>query len=60
LDANEDERHAAVRIDPGAGDAQAATPVDRAQDVAVDGSEVWVLVSPRLSDPTLFEPGRPR
>ena len=43
-----------VRIDPVSGDVQATIPVERAQDVALDGSEAWVLVSPRSSDPALF------
>src|SRR5262245_61574132 len=43
-----------VRIDPGSGEVQATIPVERAQDVALDGSDAWVLVSPRSSDPTLF------
>jgi hypothetical protein len=47
---------AVQRIDPGSGAVQEAIPIDRAQDVAIDGSDVWVLVSPRSSDPTLFYP----
>ncbi len=45
-----------VRMDPDSGDAQARIPIPRAQDVVVEGSTVWVLASPRSSDPTLFEP----
>jgi hypothetical protein len=45
-----------LRIDPVSGDVQATIPIPRAQNVALDGSTVWVLVSPRSSDPTLFEP----
>jgi hypothetical protein len=47
---------AVVRIDPGSGAVQASIPVERAQDVALDGSDAWVLASPRSSDPTLFMP----
>jgi len=47
---------AVQRIDPESGAVQEAIPIDRAQDVAIDGSEVWVLVSVRSSDPTLFYP----
>jgi len=45
-----------LRIDPDSGAVQATIPIARAQDVVVDGSTVWVLVSPRSSDPTLFYP----
>jgi sugar lactone lactonase YvrE len=45
-----------LRIDPEAGDIEAKIDVPRAQDVALDGSTVWVLASPRSSDATLFEP----
>ena len=47
---------AVLRIDPGSGDVLATIPIARAQDVVVDESTVWVLVSPRSSDPTLFYP----
>jgi DNA-binding beta-propeller fold protein YncE len=45
-----------LRIDPDSGSVQATIPIARAQTVAFDGSTVWVLVSPRSSDPVLFEP----
>jgi sugar lactone lactonase YvrE len=47
---------AVLRIDPKSGDVLATIPVPRAQGVTVEGSTVWVLASPRSSDPTLFEP----
>jgi hypothetical protein len=47
---------AVIRIDPESGDLLARIPLPRAQQVAFDGSTVWVLVSPRSSDPELFEP----
>jgi sugar lactone lactonase YvrE len=47
---------AVIRIDPESGDVLARIPLPRAQQVAFDGSTVWVLVSPRSSDPELFEP----
>jgi virginiamycin B lyase len=47
---------AVLRIDPESGDVLATIPIARAQDVVVDESTVWVLVSPRSSDPTLFYP----
>ena len=45
-----------LRIDPDSGSVQATIPMPRAQTVAFDGSTVWVLVSPRSSDPELFYP----
>jgi virginiamycin B lyase len=45
-----------LRIDPESGDVRATIPVPRAQNVAAEGSAVWVLASPRSSDPTLFYP----
>jgi sugar lactone lactonase YvrE len=45
-----------LRIDPASGDVRATIPIARAQQVAFEGSTVWVLVSPRSSDPELFEP----
>jgi sugar lactone lactonase YvrE len=45
-----------LRIDPESGTIQATIPIARAQSVALDGSTAWVLVSPRSSDPELFEP----
>jgi glutamine cyclotransferase len=45
-----------LRIDPDSGSVQATIPIPRAQTVAFDGSKVWVLVSPRSSDPELFYP----
>lgn len=47
---------AVLRIDPEPGDMLARIPVPRAEQVGFDGSTVWVLVSPRSSDPELFEP----
>ena len=47
---------AVLRMDPTSGAVQATIPIPRAQDVAFDGSTVWVLASPRSSDPELFEP----
>jgi hypothetical protein len=47
---------AVIRIDPESGDVLARIPLPRAQQVAFDGSTVWVLVSPRSNDPELFEP----
>lgn len=47
---------AVLRFDPESGDLLARIPIPRAQQVAFDGSTVWVLVSPRSSDPELFEP----
>ena len=45
-----------LRIDPESGDVLATIPIARAQQVAFGGSTVWVLASPRSSDPELFEP----
>jgi Glutamine cyclotransferase len=47
---------AVLRIDPESGDVLATIPIARAQQVAFDGSALWVLASPRSSDPDLFEP----
>ena len=47
---------AVLRMDPTSGAVQATIPIPRAQNVAFDGSTVWVLASPRSSDPELFEP----
>jgi hypothetical protein len=47
---------AVLRMDPTSGAVQAKVPIPRAQNVAFDGSTVWVLASPRSSDPDLFEP----
>jgi hypothetical protein len=47
---------AVLRIDPESGDVLARIPIPRAQQAAFEGSTVWVLVSPRSSDPELFEP----
>jgi hypothetical protein len=45
-----------IRIDPDSGAILATIPIARAQSVTFDGSTAWVLVSPRSSDPMLFEP----
>ena len=45
-----------LRIDPASGSVRARIPIPRAQTVGFDGSTVWVLVSPRSSDPELFYP----
>jgi sugar lactone lactonase YvrE len=47
---------AVLRIDPGSGEVLSTIPIPRAQQVAFDGSTVWVLQSPRSSDPKLFMP----
>jgi hypothetical protein len=45
-----------VRFDPDSGRVQATISIPRAAALSVDGTTVWVLVSPRSSDPTLFYP----
>jgi streptogramin lyase len=45
-----------VRFDPDSGRVQATISIPRAAAVSVDGTTVWVLVSPRSSDPVLFYP----
>jgi len=45
-----------LRIDPDSGSVPATIPISRAQNVGFDGSTLWVLVSPRSSDPDLFYP----
>jgi len=47
---------AVLRIDPVSGRIQATIHIPRAEMVAAAGSTVWVLVSPRSSDPALFYP----
>ena len=44
------------RLDPVTGATQATIPLERASQVALDGSTVWVVVMPRSSDPELFLP----
>lgn len=47
-----------VRFDPESGQVEATVSLPRAAAVSVDAEMVWVLASPRSSDPTLFYPIR--